>query len=47
MSVAENIRAIREQIATAACRAGRSPSAVRLMAVTKTVDDGRIAEAIR
>jgi pyridoxal phosphate enzyme (YggS family) len=47
MSVAENIRGVREQIAAAACRAGRSPSAVRLMAVTKTVEDARISEAIR
>jgi len=47
MSVAQNIRQVREEIAAAASRAGRSPSAVRLMAVTKTVDDARIAEAIR
>ena len=46
MSVAENIRDIRETIAAAAGRAGRLPSAVRLMAVTKTVDDSRIGEAI-
>jgi PLP dependent protein len=47
MNVAENIQTVREQIAVAARRAGRSPSAVRLMAVTKTVDDTRIGEAIR
>jgi pyridoxal phosphate enzyme (YggS family) len=47
MNVAENIRVIRETIAAAACRAGRPLSAVRLMAVTKTVDDARIGEAIR
>jgi PLP dependent protein len=47
MNVAENIQTVREQIAAAARRAGRSPSAVRLMAVTKTVDDARIGEAIR
>jgi hypothetical protein len=47
MSVADNIQTIRETITTAARRSGRSPSAVRLMAVTKTVDDARIGEAIR
>ena len=46
MSVAENIQHIREQIAAAGCRVGRSPSEIRLMAVTKTVDDARIGEAI-
>jgi len=46
MNVAENIRIVRDQIAAAARRAGRSPSAVRLMAVTKTVDDAKIGEAI-
>ena len=45
-SVEDNIRRIREEIADAALRAGRDPSAVRLMAVTKTVDDARILEAI-
>jgi PLP dependent protein len=47
MTVADNIRNIREAMARAARRSGRSPGAVRLMAVTKTVDDERIAEAIR
>ncbi len=47
MSVAENIRCVRERIAAAALRAGRPAAAVRLMAVTKTVDDARIGEAIR
>jgi pyridoxal phosphate enzyme (YggS family) len=46
MNVAENIRVVRDEIAAAALRSGRSPSAVRLMAVTKTVDDARIGEAI-
>jgi len=46
MSVAANIRRIREAVTTAAARSGRSPEAVRLMAVTKTVDDERIREAI-
>jgi hypothetical protein len=46
MSVTENIREIRKIIEKTAARSGRSPSLVRLMAVTKTVDDGRILEAI-
>jgi len=45
--VSENIRRVREVIAEAALRAGRNPSDVRLMAVTKTVDDDRIREAIQ
>lgn len=46
MGVTENIGRIREEIAEAALRSGRRPSSVRLMAVTKTVDDERIGEAI-
>lgn len=45
--VSENIRRVREVIAEAAERSGRRSSDVRLMAVTKTVDDERIREAIR
>jgi len=45
--VSENIKRVREVIAEAALKSGRDPSAVRLMAVTKTVDDERILEAIR
>ena len=45
-AVGDNIRRIREDIAEAALRSGRKPSEVRLMAVTKTVDDDRILEAI-
>lgn len=47
MTVADNIRHVREVMAQAAAISGRPPEAVRLMAVTKTVDDARIAEAIR
>ena len=47
MDVADNIRRIRETMAEAARRSGRPASAVRLMAVTKTVDDDRIFTAIR
>lgn len=45
-AVGDNIRRIRDDIAEAALRSGRDPSEVRLMAVTKTVDDDRILEAI-
>ena len=45
-SVGDNVARIRERIAEAALRRGRDPSGVRLMAVTKTVDDGRIEEAV-
>jgi len=45
-TVKANIERIRSAIAGAALRAGRKVSDVRLMAVTKTVDDGRIMEAI-
>ena len=44
--IGKNIERVREIIADAAARAGRSPDDVRLMAVTKTVDDERIMEAI-
>lgn len=44
--VAHNIAVIRDRIAKAASRSGRDISEVRLMAVTKTVDDERIMEAI-
>jgi pyridoxal phosphate enzyme (YggS family) len=47
MDVADNIRRVREVVAEAAGRSGRSPSDVRLMAVTKTVDDDRIAAALQ
>lgn len=45
-TVANNIARIQEEVADAALRTGRNPSAVRLMAVTKTVDDERIREAV-
>ena len=47
MDVSDNILRIRETMAEAARRSGRPASAVRLMAVTKTVDDDRIFAAIR
>jgi pyridoxal phosphate enzyme (YggS family) len=45
MSIATNISLIRERIATAARRAGRSPDQVVLMAVSKTQPPERIHEA--
>lgn len=45
-AVKANIEIIRSAIADAALRAGRKVSDVRIMAVTKTVDDDRIMEAI-
>jgi pyridoxal phosphate enzyme (YggS family) len=47
LNIADNIRHIREVIAEAARRSGRPASAIRLMAVTKTVDDDRILAAIQ
>ena len=47
ISVRKNIEHIRERIAEAALRSGRNPGDVKLMAVTKTVDDDRIMEAIQ
>jgi hypothetical protein len=45
-SIEEQIGMIRQRIAGAVRRSGRPASAVRLMAVTKTVDDGRIMQAV-
>lgn len=45
MSIADNIARVRERIADAARRAGRSPDEVALMAVTKTFLAERIREA--
>jgi len=46
MSVAQNLNAVKDRIAAAAKRAGRDPASVVLVAVSKTVDDARIREAI-
>ncbi|MDD5711755.1 MAG: YggS family pyridoxal phosphate-dependent enzyme [Smithellaceae bacterium] len=46
VSVKDNIAQVRTKIATAAARAGRRPGDVKLMAVTKTVDDKRLREAM-
>jgi len=46
MSVAENFNIVMARIASAARRAGRDQSAVRLVVVTKTIDHDRIREAV-
>ena len=45
MSIADNLARVRQRIADAACRAGRSPEEVALMAVTKTFPPAIIREA--
>jgi PLP dependent protein len=45
MSIAENIARVRERIASAARRAGRDPTDVTLMAVSKTFPPEKIREA--
>ena len=45
-SVAENLKRVRDSVAEAALASGRKPSDVRLVCVTKFVDERRIAEAI-
>ena len=46
MSIAENLKKVNDRIASAAKRAGRDPSAITLVAVTKTVDVQRVREAL-
>lgn len=46
MSIAENLKTVRDRIDAAARRAGRDPVAVELVTVTKTVDASRIREAV-
>lgn len=47
MSIAENVAAVRENIAAAAKSAGRRESEILLVAATKMNDAGRVQEAIR
>ncbi len=47
MSIADNLKTVKNRIASAAARAGRDPSSVKLIVVTKTVDVERINEAIK
>lgn len=44
--ICDNIKRIREEINNACIKAGRSPSEVELVAVTKTVSQNRIKEAV-
>jgi len=46
MSIAENLKRVNERIAEAALRAGRAPSDVKLVAVSKTVGCDEVREAI-
>ena len=46
MSVAENLAAVRERIAAACARSGRTPVDVRIVAVSKTQPAAAVAEAI-
>src|SRR5438445_1411446 len=45
VGIREKVEHIRQRIAAAAQRAGRSPEAIQLMAVSKTVEPARIIEA--
>src|SRR5438105_8107025 len=45
MGIKENIERVRERVVASAQRAGRSPEAIQLMAVNKTVEPARIIEA--
>ncbi len=46
MSIADNLKRVQDRIAAAAMRAGRDPSAIKLVVVTKTVDIERIRQAV-
>lgn len=46
MTIADNLKTVRDRIAAAAARAGRDPSSIRLVVVTKTVHADRILEAV-
>lgn len=46
MTIAHNLKTVSDRIAGAAKRAGRDPSSIKLVAVTKTVDADRIREAV-
>jgi pyridoxal phosphate enzyme (YggS family) len=46
MSIADNLKTVRDRIADAAGRAGRDPLSVKLVVVTKTIDVERIREAV-
>ena len=45
MSIVENVACVRERLSAAACRAGRNPADITLMAVSKTFSVEHIREA--
>ncbi|HBE45461.1 MAG TPA: YggS family pyridoxal phosphate-dependent enzyme [Deltaproteobacteria bacterium] len=45
-SIEDSVKRVQEKIGNACARAGRNPSGVRLIAVTKTVDQERIQKAV-
>ncbi len=47
MTIAENIRSVRSKIELAAKRAGRDPSRIKLIAVTKNVPADKVIEAVK
>ncbi|MDP2727699.1 MAG: YggS family pyridoxal phosphate-dependent enzyme [Dehalococcoidia bacterium] len=47
VDMASNLKKVRERIARAANRAGRSPDEVTLVVVSKTIDMARIREAVK
>lgn len=46
MSIAENVKAVKENMASAAIRCGRDPSEIKLVAATKMNDTERVKQAI-
>ncbi len=46
MSIADNVKQVKENIAAAAIRCGRSPDEIKLVAATKMNDASRVREAI-
>lgn len=46
MSIAENVKLVKENIAAAAMRCGRDPKEIKLVAATKMNDASRVREAI-
>ena len=46
MSVADNLRRVRERVTAACARAGRDPAAVKIVAVSKTQPAAAVAEAV-
>jgi len=46
VNIEQNLRRIREQVALAAKRVGRNPEAIKLIAVTKTVSEEQVLQAV-